>query len=230
MNAVLYLVIRQYRNRIIRLLKKPLSAILTVLAALCILSGPILFFIIPYKGLVDEQGRGIAIAAGQLFIGFILLTSALSQQSALFSYAEANLLFSAPLTKKTVLVYSTLQTAPASILTALFMSFYLPFFIGSAMSVPKFILTLFVMAFMIFCIYILYYYIYIQEIAHPGLKKRLKKIVWLIAALFVSALAALWATNGHDAEKAADLLFNSTVYHMIPVFGWAKWGVTSLLN
>ncbi|MDP4114391.1 MAG: putative ABC exporter domain-containing protein, partial [Bacillota bacterium] len=230
MNAVFYLLIRQYRNRIIRLFRKPLSAILTVLAVLGMLSGPILFLFVHYKGMVGEQSRGIVIAVAQLFIGFVLLASALSQQGGLFGYAEANLLFTAPFTKRTVLLYSTMQTAPASILTALFMSICLPFFIGSVMTAPKFIITMLIMALMIFCVYILYYYIYIQEIAHPGLKKRLKKIAWLLVALPVLIFGILWAMNGHNAKNAALALFDSPFYNAVPVFGWAKWAVISLLN
>lgn len=232
MNAIIYILVRQYANRIRRLFKKPLYAVLTILAVLSILSGPIMMFIAPqmYKGLVGEQGREIVVAAIQLFIGLTLIISALSQQGGLFSYPEANLLFSSPLSKKIILMYSTLQTLPASVLTSLFMCFYFPFVIGSAMTGLKFLATLLVMSLMVFCIYILYYYIYIQDIGHPGLKARLRKFAWISFAAMVAIFALVFILKGYDFKGAAFAVFTSTVYNMIPIFGWAKWSIASLLN
>ena len=230
MNAVVYVFVRQYINRVKRIFSKPLSAILTVLAVLCFLSGPIFSFIVPYKGLVGDQGRELVIAGMQLFIGVTLIASALSQQGGLFKYAEANILFSAPFSKRTILLYSTFQTVPASILTAMFMSFYFPFVIGSAMTGLKLLATLLVMALMVFCIYILYYYIYIQDIAYPGLKNRLKKVTLLGFAVIAVIFAATWENNGRDVEAAAVTFLTSSFYNAFPVFGWAKWAIAALLN
>ena len=115
MNAVVYLLARQYANRIRRLFRKPLNALLTIIAALFILSGPILMLVIPefYEGLVGARGREIAVAGVQLFIGMTLVLSSLSQQGGLFTYSEASILFSAPLTKRTILLYSRCSRCPA---------------------------------------------------------------------------------------------------------------------
>ena len=232
MNAVVYLLARQYANRIRRLFRKPLNALLTIIAALFILSGPILMLVIPefYEGLVGARGREIAVAGVQLFIGMTLVLSSLSQQGGLFTYSEASILFSAPLTKRTILLYSTLQSLPGSILTSIFMCFYFPWLIGSAMTPLKLLATLLVMALLIFCIFILYYYIYIQDIAHEGLKKRLKKYLWIFFGAVAVIYAVIWLTNGHDFGEAAITFFTSPIYNAFPLFGWAKWAVAALLN
>jgi len=232
MNAVVYLLLRQYANRIRRLFRKPLNALLTIIAALFILSGPILMLVIPefYEGLVGARGREIAVAGVQLFIGMTLILSSLSQQGGLFTYSEASILFSAPLTKRTVLLYSTLQSLPGSILTSIFMCFYFPWLIGSAMTPLKLLATLLVMALLIFCIFILYYYIYIQDIAHEGLKKRLKKYLLIFFGAVAVIYAVIWLTNGHDFGEAAITFFTSPFYNAFPLFGWAKWAVAALLN
>src|SRR5690606_30290879 len=128
MNAVVFLLVRQYVNRIRRLFSKPLNAILTILAVLTIAIGPVIMLINPkfYDGLVGARGREVAIAGIQLFIGITLILSALSQQGGLFSYSEASILFSAPMTKRTILLYSTLQSLPGSVLTSVFLCFYFP--------------------------------------------------------------------------------------------------------
>lgn len=232
MNAIIYLIVRQYINRIKRLFRKPLSAVLTVLAVLFFIGGPILMMVLPvnYDGIVSVETREIFIAGVQLFLGITFILSALSQQSGLFTYNEAIILFSSPFSKRTILLYSTIQTLPAAILTALFMCFYFPFIIGGAMTQLKLLGTLLVMSLMMYCVYILYYYIYIQDIAHAGLKKKLKKFVWLFFAAVLAAFAATWLANGRNAGDAAVAFFTSTAYNAFPVLGWAKWAVAALLN
>jgi hypothetical protein len=230
MNAAIYVLVHQYVNRIKNIFSKPLPAILTIIALLSFLSGPVISFFIPFKGIVGEQGREIVIAGVQLFIGVTYIISALSQQGALFTYSEANLLFSAPLTKRTILMYSAVQSGPASVLTALFMCFYLPMILGSSMTALKLLATLLVMSLMMFCIFIIYYYIYIQDIAWPGLKKRLKKAAWIIFAALAAIFAVVWLISGWDIKAAAISFFTSPWYNAVPIFGWAKWAVVALLN
>lgn len=232
MNAVLYLIIRQYINRIKRIFKKPSSAILTVITVLFAVSGPILMLIAPneFEGIGGKTGRELIVACTQLFIGITLLLSALSQQGGLFTYSEANILFTSPFTRKTILLYSTLQSLPASVLMSFFMCFYMPYLIGNAMTPVKLILSLIVTSILTFCVYIIYYYIYIQDIARPGLKKRLRKYAWALFAVVVMIYALIWLKNGRDFGKAAVTFFTSPIYNAVPLFGWAKWAVTALLD
>ena len=232
MNAVVFLIVRQYVNRIRRMFSKPLNVILTIIAVLFIMSGPLLMLFIRdfYEGLVGAGGREIAVAGVQLFIGITLILSGLSQQGGLFTYSEASILFSSPLTKKTILLYSTLQSLPGAFLTSIFMCFYFPYLIGGAMTTLKLLATVLVMSLLIFCIFIIYYYIYIQDIAREGLKKRLKKFAWAFFAVIAAIYTAIWLTNGHDFGEAAVTFFTSPIYNAFPLFGWAKWAVVALLN
>ena len=102
MNAVVYLLVRQYVNRIRRIFSKPLSAVLTITMVVFLSIGLLMTFIVPKmsEGIVGERGREVFIAGVQLFIGIMLIMSALSQQGGLFTYSEANLLFSSPLSKE----------------------------------------------------------------------------------------------------------------------------------
>jgi len=232
MNAVVFLLVRQYVNRIRRLFSKPLNAILTILAVLTIAIGPVIMLINPkfYDGLVGARGREVAIAGIQLFIGITLILSALSQQGGLFSYSEASILFSAPMTKRTILLYSTLQSLPGSVLTSVFLCFYFPWLIGSVMTPLKLLATLLVMSLLCFNIFILYYYIYIQDIAHEGLKKRLKNRAWIFFGVVLLIYAVIWLANGRDFGEAAIKFFTNPYYNAVPLFGWAKWAVAALLD
>ena len=98
------------------------------------------------------------------------------------------------------------------------------------MTPVKLLGTILVMSLLVFCIFILYYYIYIQDIAREGLKKRLKKFVWMFFAVILAVYAAIWLTNGRDFGEAAITFFTNPFYNAFPLFGWAKWAVAALLN
>lgn len=230
MNAILYIIVRQYINRVKGIFSKPLSAIITVIAVLCFSGGPLVYLLAPIKGKTALGSSEVIIACVQLFIGIILISSSLSQQSGLFTNADANLLFCSPMTKRTILLYTIIQSAPASILTAVFVCFYLPFFIGSEMTLPGFILTLLVTSLLIYCIFIIYYYIYIQDAGCPGLKKRLKKIYLAVIAAAFAVFAIVFINNDFNIGIASEAFFKSPFYNAFPVLGWAKWAVASLLN
>lgn len=230
MNAVVFIILRQYRNRIRRIFSKPLSAILTVFASLCFLIGPLISFLSPKRGLGGSDSMELVIACIQLFIGLLLINAFLSQQSGLFTLADVNLLFSTPLSRKTILVYAALQTGPASLLTAVFMTFYFPFIVGKAMTPVNFLLTLLVMTLFFACIYLAYYYVYVLDIAKTGLKAKLKRYIRLLVLAVAVLFGALLASNGFDIGKTASGFFTSPLYNAFPVFGWAKWGIAAAVN
>lgn len=230
MNAVLFIIIHQMKNQIKRIFSRPLSAIITIIACLAFIGGPLFAFLSPKSGMSDSNVAEVLIAGLQLFIGITLINAYLSQQSGLFTLADANFLFSSPLNRRTILVYIMIQTAPSSLLTAIFMSFYYPFLIGNAMSLGDFIATLFIMSLMFGCIFLSYYYIYIQDIEHPGLKKLLRKILWIVLAVFAIIIFIVTAKNNFDFIVAITKIIRSTFYNLIPIFGWAKYGVISAVN
>ena len=230
MNSILYIIIRQYINRIKQIFSRPLSAIVTLIACLAFIGGPVIAFIMPKKGLADIGMVEMVVAGIQLFIGIVMINAFLSQQSGLFTLADANFLFSAPLHRRKILMYAMIQTAPASLMTALFMCFYFPFVIGSAMSVGDFIASLFIMSLMFGCIYLSYYYVYLQDIAQPGLKKLLQRIFWVVMAVAALLFLLILSKNSFDFTETALKFVKSTVYNAIPVFGWAKYGIISAVN
>lgn len=230
MNVILYIIIHQYKNQLKRIFSRPLSAVITTIACLAFIGGPVMAFIMPKRGLSDNSVAEILIAGLQLFIGITLINAYLSQQSGLFTLADANFLFSSPLQRRILLVYVMIQTAPSSLLIAIFMSFYYPFLVGSAMSAGDFIATLFIMTLLFCCILLSYYYIYIQDIAHPGLKKLLREILWIVLAVFAVIIFLVIAKNNFNTIEAIKRIVKSTFYNAIPVFGWAKYGIISAVN
>lgn len=230
MSSVMYIIVHQYINRIKQVFSRPLSAVITVIACLAFIGGPLAAFLIPKKSMTDISMAELIVAGIQLVIGLILINAFLCQNTGLFTLADANFLFSSPLHRRTIIMYAMIQTAPASLMTALFMCFYFPFILGGIMSAGDFIATLFIMTLMFGCIYISYYYIYLQDIAHPGLKKLILKILWLVSAIFAAIVFAVLAANNFNFAAAAEKIVRSSFYNAIPVFGWAKYGVISAIN
>jgi hypothetical protein len=230
MSAVVFIILRQYRNRIKNIFSKPLSAILTVMACLAFLSGLLVVFLSPNRGLAGSASMELVIAGIQLFIGLLLVNAFLSQQSGFFTLADANLLFSTPLSQRSILVYAALQTGPASLLTAIFMTFYFPFVVGKAMTPFKFLITILIMTLFFACIYLSYYYVYILDIAKPGLKLKIRRYLWLVILAFAVLFGVLLAANGFDIVKTASEFFTSPLYDAFPIFGWAKWGISAAVG
>jgi hypothetical protein len=98
MNAVMYVILHQYKNKIRQIYSKPLSAIFTTIACLFMVISPVIFFLVPQKGIFSSGMLEVTVACVQLFIGLILVNTFLSQQSGLFMPSDANLLFTSPLT------------------------------------------------------------------------------------------------------------------------------------
>ena len=203
MNAVVFLLVRQYVNRIRRLFSKPLKAILTILAVLTIAIGPVIMLINPkfYDGLVGARGREVAIAGIQLFIGITLILSALSQQGGLFVFRSEH----------TVQRADDKEDDPAV--------FHSPVasWIGTDIGVPVLLFPMahrerddpaeaagdtLVMSLLCQYFYTLLLYLYPGH-CHEGLKKRLKNRAWIFFGVVLLIYAVIWLANGRDFGEAA---------------------------
>ncbi len=229
MKPLLYLLWRRYINGLKRTFKKPLSAVITVLAAVGMLSGMISAFIIPRKGI----GGDLDIVVSCILLGMALLfTNAMisSKQAGIFTLQDANFLFQAPIKPAYVLFMAILDVIPASLLTALLFTFYFPFLTGSSMGVGDYLLTLLLTALLITFTYLIFYYVYILDTEYQGIRAKAKYAVWVFMGLVAAAFVLVLYTKGFNLSEAASAFFSSPFYNAIPVFGWAKWGVVGAIQ
>lgn len=229
MQAIMYLIKRQYINKIKRAFSSIISIIITLFAVLGLGTTLVMAFIVKRPAMESTSAETI-MAGIVLMIGFILYNSFLSRDTGILTMADANFLFTGPFERRTVLAYLLISTAPASILTGFFMCFYLPYLLGPALTVPKFLVVLLLISLLFSCIYLSYYYMYIVDAEKPGLKKKIKKIFMAFMGVLVLAFVLLLFNTGFNVKDTAQKFFTHDWYNWVPLFGWTKWAINSLIT
>ena len=226
MKALIYLLLRRYINSLRRAFLRPLSAVLTVLALVVLLGSISAAFLFPHPGI--GASLEAVVACIMLGMGLLILNAVLgSSQNGIFTLQDANLIFQAPVPRGYVLMYAILDVIPASLLTALFFTFYFPFLVGDRLTLFAYLLVLLFAGMMIAFVYLVFYYIYIMDIGHPGLRRRIKHILWVLMLLEAFSFLMVLYTKDFNLSRAAETSFASPFYKAIPVFGWVQWGVVS---
>jgi hypothetical protein len=229
MQAIIYLIKRQYINKIKRAFSSVVSIVITILAVL----GFGISFVMAFRlnrPIVDRIAAETILAGVLLMIGVIIYNSFLARDNGILTMADANFLFTGPFEKKTVLAYILIASAPASILTGFFMCFYFPFLLGPVLTVSKFLVVLLIISLLFGCIFLSYYYLYVVDVDKPGLKKKVRKIFFAFLGVLVFVFIILLVNTGFNVKDTAQKFFTNSWYNWVPLFGWAKWAISSLLN
>lgn len=229
MQAVMYLMKRQYINKIKRIFSSVLSIIITMLGLLGIGFTLVMAFMVK-RPIVESIAAETIMAGILLMIGVILYNSFLSRESGILTMADANFLFTGPFEKRTVLAYILISTAPASFFTGFFMCFYLPYLLGPALTVPKFLVVLLIISLLFGAIFLSYYYLYIVDTDKTGLKKKVRKIFLVFLGALVLVFVILLVNTGFNVKDTAQKFFTHPWYNWVPLFGWTKWAISSLLS
>lgn len=228
MKAMMYLMKRLYVNKVKRAFSSPLSAVITSLGIIGFGFTFIMAFTMK-RPAMDSSSAEIILAGIVLMIGFILYNTFLSRDTGILTMADANFFFTGPFEKRTVLAYLLVSTAPGAALTGFFMCFYLPYLLGPVLTVPKFLAVLLMISLMFGCIYLSYYYIYIVDTGKPGFKKKAKLILFVLAGILVLTFVIILLGSGMSIKAASQTFFAHWWYNLVPLFGWTKWAISSIL-
>lgn len=229
MQAIMYLIKMQYINRIKRAFSSVVSIIITILGIIGVVFTLVMAFNTK-KPIANSVTAETILAGILLMLGMILYNSFLSRDTGILTMADANFLFTGPFEKRTVLVYLLISTAPASILTGFFMCFYLPYLLGPALTVAKFFVVLLVISLLFGCIYLSYYYLYIVDTENPGLKKKVRRLLLIFLGVLVLAFIILLISTGFNIRDTSQGFFTHPWYNWVPLFGWTKWAISSLMT
>ncbi len=229
MQAIMYLIKRSCINKVKRAFKSVPSAILTVLGVV----GFLVVFITSFqskKAPLDTISSETIIAAIVLLLGVLLYNSFLSRDTGILTMADANFLFTGPFEKRQVLMYLLISVAPASLMIGFFMCFYLPLLLGSALSFLEYIISLIVVSLFLGVIFLSYYYIYIVDSEETGFRNKSKKVFWAFIGVLAVIFAVVLFNNDFELKITVQKYFGSSWYNWVPLFGWTKWAVNSLLE
>ncbi len=228
MKALMFLLRKLLVNKFKRAFSSVLSAVITILS----IAGLGFSFVMAFslkKPIVASADAESIVAGLVLMIGLFLINNFLSRDTGILTMADATYLFTGPFEKRDVLAYILISTGPGAILTGFFVCFYMPFLLGPTLTVGKFFIVLLIISLMFGCIFLSYYYIYIIDTEKPGFKKSVKRIFFAFAGSLVAAFIAFMFIKGFDIRKSGEMFFTHWWYNFVPLFGWTKWAISSLL-
>jgi len=225
MKALSYLLVKQLKNRIISLKRKPGMLILYCIVVAVILFS-IIFLLVSGENIdksdyADERILYLLIAGFGLLFLWMFTNSGLSTGSSLFTMPDVGLLFVAPISSKKILMYGLLSTLGKSLLGSVFILYQ----VGNLRTNFGFgfieIMSLFIIfALMVVFCQLLSIGIYIFSNGNP-VRKNLIKVILYAFLIFIAATALLLQRQEHLSLFDAVLqLTSSRWFGFTPIAGW----------
>lgn len=225
MKALAYLLVTQFKNRILALKKKPALLILYILIALLLIFMIAISFI--FEGetsqikLADERNMFLILAGiGLLFLGLYINTG-LSTGSTLFSMADVGLLFVSPVSSKKILLYGLVTTLGKTILASFFILFQITNLNTNFGYGMKEILALYFI-YIVVTIFgqLLSIATYIYTNGNPKRKSIVRIGLYLFAALCLLAFLTYQKTQQLGIMETARTIVDSSWFGYVPMGGW----------
>lgn len=226
MKALSYLMIKQFKNRILAIKKKPAMLILYGVILLMIIISVISMMAFDNKvqtpTFSDERIMYLIITGFGLLYLFIFTTTGLSTGSTLFSMADVGLLFVAPISSKKILLYGLISTMGKALFAAVFILYQvvnLRVQFGYGM---KEIIALFIIyAILVLISQLLSIAIYIYSNGNPFRKNLVKTILYTATGALIIAVLLLQQKEQLGVMEAVFRMVDSNWFGYIPIVGWA---------
>lgn len=224
MKPLFYILKKTLKNTVKQLAKKPLALILYILIALSLLSVIITSIFLPSNitGRGSIEVYGIIVSGVLLIVMYFGINQGIKSGGSFFRQADVNLVFTAPVKEKKVLVYGFIKQLSTTLFTILFLSFQIPNirnnFPVKSHGMPIILLGAFLLIFSMPVTGMLIYSVTSSsQKARSIVEKALNGLVLLVIAGYVLALVS----TGSPIEAGAALL-NSSIFNNMPFFGWFK--------
>ncbi|MGH4120291.1 putative ABC exporter domain-containing protein [Clostridium sp.] len=224
MKPLFYIFRKTLKNHILQLKKKPGILILYLLISVFFIFIIVASFIMPVRssvnGNVDTYGA-IATAA-ILMVVWYGVKNGIDNGSSFFRLSDVNLVFTAPLSPKRVLIYGFIKQLYTSLFLVMFLLFQIPnaknFF---PITGPGISIILLVSFFLVFTMSILGLLTYSITSKSNKTRNMAKKILNIVTAIFgIAFLSKIYIYK--DFSKAAVSFLNNSFFIYIPFIGWLK--------
>jgi len=230
MRSMMYLMLRQSKNRLLSLKHNPGKLIIYVLA----IGFLVWTVIIAMRTQMPEVAGNIdsfkgILAAFFLFSFVVSLIPAFNQGASFFEMEDANFLFIAPIKPRTVLLYGLVKAFKALLFGSWFMVFQIQWMRSSfGVGLGGALVAMFGYILVAIVCQTMTLFIYAFTNSSPR-RKKLAKIIILVA--FLPAIYIFihgFITYGNLAEALNNLLA-SRVADFTPIVGWASAGITHVI-
>lgn len=224
MKAISYLWRRSIRNGILQAFKKPGVLLLyLLLAAFMIWS-----FIISNSGSITAQSRNVqgyaAVLVGVfLFIAGFSIYNGLKQGTALFSMADVEYLFTAPVSPRTILLSGIAKQAGIMIFASIFLLFQysnIRRLAGlDAMALVGLMVSYTILG---ISLHILSACLYAYSAGSPARRKRIDTSFFAVLCAMLALFALTVLRQGGAIHDALGTFFGSDAWNFVPIIGWAR--------
>jgi len=222
MNAIGYLWRRSLKNRLLQVLKKPLILVMYLLLLAFLL---FVLFGIPAEqpqGKQNFSGYAAVLIGVFLFIAATAVVNGMKRGMALFSMADVNLLFKAPVSPRTILLGGIAKQAGTLLLASVFLLFQYPNMQRMAGLDTAALMGLLV-AYVLMGISTQAFSALLYAFC-AGSEKRRKGVYAALFALILGMAAAFLLQLGktQDVRGALTAFFGSDGWDYVPLVGWAR--------
>ncbi|MBA1336808.1 MAG: putative MFS-type transporter [Firmicutes bacterium] len=224
MKPLAYIIGMKFKNTVKELTGKPLALILYLLVLLGFISTIVLSFNMPVKsinqGSVDTFNAIVtAVLLATLYLG---VDRGIEHSRSFFRMSDANLVFTAPISPKKVLIYGFVNHLFSALVFIFFISFQIPNLKRNFALEPYGLLIIYIMLIIYFAtiqlgVIILYSFALQSPVVRGWVKKTLNAAAVLFLIGFLSKLLEL-----KDVLKAAVTYLGSDVFNCIPLVGWFR--------
>lgn len=224
MNPLFFILRKYLKNQIKELRKKPLVLAAYIIAAISFVFMLAVSFIMPSsllrRGSADLFGA--IITAVLLIFIYFSIKQGINTGSSFFTVADVNLVFTAPISPKKVLVYGFIQQLIVTFFIILFVSFQIPNLKNNFPITGIGILIIYIAIFiLVFIMQLISMLIYSFSSKSKRIRKNLERSFNALIGLFILGLL-LVILQEKDFAKASIIYLNSPVFEYIPFISWIK--------
>ncbi|MGK0467677.1 putative ABC exporter domain-containing protein [Clostridium sp.] len=224
MKPLFYIFRKTLKNHIIQLKKKPGILILYLLIFVFIIFIIVSSLILPSQSSVNRSSKayGAIATAAILIVVWYGVKNGIDNGSSFFRLSDVNLVFTAPISPKKVLIYGFIKQLYTSLFLVMFLLFQIP---NARNFLPitgaGIIIILFVSFFLVFTMSILGLLTYSITSKSSKTRNMAKKILNIITTIFgIALLFNIYIYK--DFSKAAFSFLNNSFFTYIPFIGWFK--------
>lgn len=232
MSPLFFILSRSFKNSIKDLQKKPLVMIAYIILALLVIFMVVITFIMPSNSFKNSSPEVFGALSSAALIAFIYfgVKQGISSGNSFFRMADVNLVFTAPISPKKILVYGFIQQFMVNLFIMMFLSFQIPNlknnFSINGFGVFLIYITVFLLFFAMQLIGMLIYSVASRSnVIRANLEKALNVIMFLLLGGFLVVLL-----QKQELIKAAILYLNNDIFNYIPFLGWFKIVLNAAIN
>lgn len=224
MKPLFYIMKRSIINHIKKLTKKPLHLILYIILILAFVGFLVMSFIMPNQNITKSPKFSFSLISTMfvLTVTYLQLNQGIEKGSSFFRQSDVNLLFTAPISPKKVLVYGFIKQMFATFVMIFFIAFQIPnlknYYQITSVGILIIFLSIFTLFFSISLLSLIIYSITSKKHSYRSNAKKILNAFYLCIIVWI--IINLLKTK--DLITTAENVFESKTFNMIPFVGWFK--------